>query len=107
MTPIWFLRMARWARNPPPAGRVKLVLVVVALWYFFNRTLQGKAMLATSFNRLAAELVGINTASFNPRKGWILNNANRTELHKAAPNAPASCAMSRSLSGRLMVSCVR
>ena len=36
-------------------------VVVVALWYFFNRTLQGKAMLATSNNRLAAELVGINT----------------------------------------------
>jgi branched-chain amino acid transport system permease protein len=40
-------------------------LVVVALWYFFSRTLQGKAMLATSFNRTAAELVGINT-------GWVL-----------------------------------
>jgi branched-chain amino acid transport system permease protein len=40
-------------------------VVVVALWYFFNRTLQGKAMLATSYNRLAAELVGINT-------GWVL-----------------------------------
>ncbi len=40
-------------------------IVVVALWFFFNRTLQGKAMLATSFNRLAAELVGINT-------GWVL-----------------------------------
>ena len=40
-------------------------LVVVALWYFFNRTLQGKAMLATSVNRLVAELVGINT-------GWVL-----------------------------------
>jgi branched-chain amino acid transport system permease protein len=40
-------------------------LVVVALWYYFNRTLQGKAMLATSFNRLAAELVGINTS-------WVL-----------------------------------
>jgi branched-chain amino acid transport system permease protein len=40
-------------------------LVVIALWYFFNRTLQGKAMLATSFNRTAAELVGINT-------GWVL-----------------------------------
>ena len=35
--------------------------VVVALWYFFARTLQGKAMLATSYNRVAAELVGINT----------------------------------------------
>lgn len=40
-------------------------LVVLALWYFFNRTLQGKAMLATSFNRTAAELVGINTS-------WVL-----------------------------------
>ena len=40
-------------------------LVVVVLWYFFNRTLQGKAMLATSYNRLAAELVGINT-------NWVL-----------------------------------
>jgi len=36
-------------------------IVVVLLWYFFNRTLTGKAMLATSFNRLAAELVGIDT----------------------------------------------
>ncbi|MEI7431317.1 MAG: branched-chain amino acid ABC transporter permease [Betaproteobacteria bacterium] len=40
-------------------------LVVIVLWYFFNRTLQGKAMLATSFNRVAAELVGINTS-------WVL-----------------------------------
>lgn len=40
-------------------------VVVVALWYFFNRTLHGKAMLATSFNRSAAELVGINTS-------WVL-----------------------------------
>ena len=36
-------------------------IVVVVLWYFFNRTLSGKAMLATSYNRVAAELVGINT----------------------------------------------
>jgi branched-chain amino acid transport system permease protein len=36
-------------------------LLVVSLWYFFSRTLTGKAMLATSFNRTAAELVGINT----------------------------------------------
>ncbi|CAA7612586.1 High-affinity branched-chain amino acid transport system permease protein livH [Magnetospirillum sp. LM-5] len=35
------------------------VLVIVALWWFFNRTLFGKAMLATSFNRLAAQLMGI------------------------------------------------
>ncbi|TRZ92358.1 MAG: branched-chain amino acid ABC transporter permease [Rhodocyclaceae bacterium] len=40
-------------------------LVVVALWYFFSRTLAGKAILATSCNRLAAELVGINTQ-------WVL-----------------------------------
>ncbi|BDU58895.1 branched-chain amino acid ABC transporter permease [Limnohabitans sp. MORI2] len=36
-------------------------LLVTALWYFFSHTLTGKAMLATSFNRTAAELVGINT----------------------------------------------
>ncbi|MCX7896550.1 MAG: branched-chain amino acid ABC transporter permease [Rhodocyclaceae bacterium] len=36
-------------------------LVMVALWFFFNRTLFGKAMLATSYNRLAADLVGIDT----------------------------------------------
>lgn len=40
-------------------------LAVAGLWYFFNRTLAGKAMLATSFNRVAAQLVGINTR-------WVL-----------------------------------
>ncbi|MRR49318.1 MAG: branched-chain amino acid ABC transporter permease [Rhodocyclaceae bacterium] len=35
--------------------------VVVTLWWFFSRTLMGKAILATSFNRTAAQLVGINT----------------------------------------------
>lgn len=40
-------------------------VVMLALWYFFNHTLSGKAMLATSFNRVAAELVGINTS-------WVL-----------------------------------
>lgn len=40
-------------------------LVVIILWYFFTHTLTGKAMLATSFNRTAAELVGINT-------NWVL-----------------------------------
>jgi branched-chain amino acid transport system permease protein len=35
--------------------------VVIALAWFFNRTLFGKAMLATSHNKLAAQLVGINT----------------------------------------------
>ena len=32
-----------------------------ALWLFFSRTLTGKAVLATSNNRLAAQLVGIKT----------------------------------------------
>ena len=36
------------------------VLVVVALYLFFNRTMLGKSVLATSFNRLAAQLVGID-----------------------------------------------
>lgn len=29
MNPIWFIRMAKWARNPPSWGRVKLVVAVV------------------------------------------------------------------------------
>ena len=33
---------------------------VAALWWFFNRTLSGKAMLAVSHNPLAATLVGIS-----------------------------------------------
>lgn len=35
--------------------------VFVALWLFFTRTLMGRAVLATSNNRLAAQLVGIDT----------------------------------------------
>jgi branched-chain amino acid transport system permease protein len=37
------------------------VLVFVGLWAFFTKTLTGRAVLATSNNRLAAQLVGINT----------------------------------------------
>ncbi|MBF0269060.1 MAG: branched-chain amino acid ABC transporter permease [Alphaproteobacteria bacterium] len=37
------------------------VIVILLLAWFFNRTLEGKAMLATSFNPLAAQLMGINT----------------------------------------------
>jgi branched-chain amino acid transport system permease protein len=37
------------------------VAVFVALWLFFTRTLTGRAVLATSNNRVAAQLVGINT----------------------------------------------
>lgn len=37
------------------------VAVFIGLWIFFTRTLTGSAVLATSNNRLAAQLVGINT----------------------------------------------
>lgn len=37
------------------------VVVFIGLWLFFTRTLLGRAVLATSNNRLAAQLVGINT----------------------------------------------
>ena len=36
------------------------VAIVAVLSWFFNRTLLGKAMLATSYNRFAAQLVGID-----------------------------------------------
>jgi len=36
-------------------------VVFAGLWLFFTRTLLGRAVLATSNNRLAAQLVGINT----------------------------------------------
>lgn len=35
-------------------------VIVCALWWFFNRTLTGKAILAVSHNRLAAQLMGIS-----------------------------------------------
>lgn len=35
--------------------------VFAGLWFFFTKTLTGRAVLATSNNRLAAQLVGINT----------------------------------------------
>ncbi|MBP7000413.1 branched-chain amino acid ABC transporter permease [Amaricoccus sp.] len=37
------------------------ICVFVGLWAFFTKTLTGRAVLATSNNRLAAQLVGINT----------------------------------------------
>lgn len=40
-------------------------LAVLLLWYFFTKTISGKAMLATAYNRVASELVGINT-------NWVL-----------------------------------
>jgi branched-chain amino acid transport system permease protein len=38
-------------------------IIVSALWIFLNRTLMGKAMVATAANRLAARLVGIDTSA--------------------------------------------
>ena len=37
------------------------IVIFAGLWVFFTRTLLGRAVLATSNNRLAAQLVGINT----------------------------------------------
>lgn len=37
------------------------LLIMLVLGWFFGRTLLGKAMLATSYNKLAAQLVGVNT----------------------------------------------
>jgi len=37
------------------------VVIVVLLWAFIDRTLFGKAIVATAANRLAARLVGIDT----------------------------------------------
>ncbi len=31
MNPLWFLRMARWARRPPSALHIKVFLCVLAL----------------------------------------------------------------------------
>jgi len=38
------------------------VVIVIALQLFFNRTMTGKAIIATSHNPLAAKLMGINTS---------------------------------------------
>lgn len=37
-------------------------MIVLLLWLFMDRTLTGKAVIATAANRLAARLVGINTS---------------------------------------------
>lgn len=66
-TPINILGAAASRQSLWVVG-VSLVLILVLGW-FFNRTLAGKAMLATSYNRMAAQLMGISvkkvlTASF-------------------------------------------
>jgi branched-chain amino acid transport system permease protein len=43
-------------------------VAIFGLWLFFTRTLTGRAVLATSNNRLAAQLVGINTS-------WVMTLA--------------------------------
>lgn len=37
------------------------LVIVVALFWYFNATMHGKALVATSHNRLAAQLIGVNT----------------------------------------------
>ena len=37
------------------------LVIVAGLWWFFNRTLTGKAMLATAYNPIVARLMGIDT----------------------------------------------
>lgn len=39
------------------------IALMVSLWLFFERTLQGKALRATAVNRLGARLMGISTAA--------------------------------------------
>ncbi|SFS53433.1 hypothetical protein SAMN04488040_0796 [Sulfitobacter marinus] len=29
MSPVWFMRMKRWAQNPPSPGRVKFVFAII------------------------------------------------------------------------------
>lgn len=33
MNPNWFFRMSRWARNPPSAKQVKIVLGILAICF--------------------------------------------------------------------------
>ncbi len=47
-------------RNQVPVIFVALIFVAVALGLFFGRTMTGKAMRASSYNRTAARLVGVN-----------------------------------------------
>lgn len=59
-TPIQFLGASLLPQSLWVLGVT--LLIVGALAWFFGRTLLGKAMLATSNNRLAAQLVGIDTS---------------------------------------------
>ncbi|WP_317204833.1 branched-chain amino acid ABC transporter permease [Janthinobacterium sp.] len=58
-TPIQFLGASLLPQSLWVLGVT--LAIVAALGWFFGRTLLGKAMLATSHNKTAAQLVGINT----------------------------------------------
>jgi branched-chain amino acid transport system permease protein len=63
------LSRASWTVGPLPVSGQSIavyaafLLLMVALYFFFDRTLTGKALKATAVNRLGAKLVGIPTAS--------------------------------------------
>ncbi|RJF83356.1 branched-chain amino acid ABC transporter permease [Azospirillum cavernae] len=57
-TPIQFLGASMQPQSLWVVGCAGVLIVAIGL--FFNKTLTGKAMLATSHNRLAAQLVGID-----------------------------------------------
>jgi branched-chain amino acid transport system permease protein len=51
-----------------------LILIAAALWYFFERTVRGKAMLAAAENRSAAQMIGIDVLAMS-RLGFGLSTA--------------------------------
>lgn len=54
MGPQWFLRMAKWARHPPSAARVRMVLGIVAIClaiYAVERWIGWPAMLQGNWTR--------------------------------------------------------
>lgn len=65
LPPLFDIEPIRWAGAAIlPQSLVVLAgaaIIVVLLWLFIDRTLTGKAVIATATNRLAARLVGINT----------------------------------------------
>lgn len=64
-TPFWDASF-QWGTLTVSGQSATIILVsllmIVALYYFFERTLAGKALRATAVNRLGARLMGIETA---------------------------------------------
>ena len=58
-----------------------VAIVVLALYVFLERTMHGKAVLATAANRLAAQLVGINTAHHHDARLRCLGRHRRACRH--------------------------